>query len=706
VPKLRKGEVMKYRVGVDVGGTFTDLVCIDEEGKIKAAKSSSTPEDPSIGVENVLVKAGIDLHEVSFLAHGATVGCNAVIENKGARTAILTTKGFRDLIEIRKGSRAPTNPLDMYDLQMDLPQDYVGGYSPLVERPFRFEVPERVDYQGNVITEMDEDAVRRIAQEIHDKDVEAVAICYLFSFINPKHERRTAEILREMLPDLCLSVSSEILPIIREYERLSTTTINAYIMPIVQSYLLNLRNKLRARGFTQEYYLMQSSGGIMSSELAGIRPVYTIDSGPAAGVTAAAQLGTVLGFPDVISFDMGGTTTKVCVVREGKPEITTEFWVDGKYFIGAPVMNMVEIGAGGGSIVWLDPAGVVHIGPQSAGAKPGPVCYQLGGTEPTITDADLVLGYINADYFLGGEITVNLESAKSAIKEKVADRLGMDVAEAAHGIYRLVNANMVGAMRVITVQRGYDPRDFSLVVSGGAAPVHAVRLAQELRIPRVIVPLTPGTFSALGLITADARYDMFCSYVSRTSQADLERMQEILSEMSEEGLSKIGDLGFKKEEIALRYEVAMRYVGQAHEVTFEVPAMLIEKRTDREFIKKLEEMFHQRHQYLFGHSSPDAAAEFVTLSASATGPIAKAPMFEIEKGLASPDQAKKAIRKVYFEEFNEYVDCPTFERSLLKANNVITGPAIVEQMDSTTVIPPRQKGRVDKFGTIIIDITA
>ncbi len=697
---------MKYRVGIDVGGTFTDLVSIDEEGRVKVIKTSSTPADSSIGVENALVKAGIDLHDVSFLSHGATVGSNTVIENKGARTAIITTKGFRDIIELRRGQRVTTNPLDMYNLQMDLPQDYVGGYSPLVERIFRFEVPERVDYQGNVITELDEDAVRRIVRELQDKGVESVAICYYFSFVHPQHEQRTAEILREMSPNLCLSLSSNILPIIREYERLSTTTINAYIMPIMQSYLSNMRDKLRACGFTQEFYIMQSSGGIMSSELAGMRPVYTIDSGPAGGVTAAAQLGTILGFPDVISFDMGGTTTKVCVVHEGKPEITTEFWVDGKYFIGAPVMDMVEIGAGGGSIVWLDAVGTVHIGPQSAGADPGPVCYQLGGTEPTITDADLVLGYINADYFLGGDMTVDLEAAESAIKEKVADRLGMNVAEAAHGIYRLVNANMIGAMRVITVQRGYDPRDFTLVVSGGAAAVHAVRLAQELRIPRVVVPLSPGTFSALGLITADARYDMFRSYVSRVSQTDPERIQEIYSEMEKEGLHKIEGLGFKREEIILRHEVAMRYLGQSHEVTFEVPPGFIGQKADRRFIKKLEEMFHQRHQYLFGHSSPDAATELVTLSVSATGPITKGRMFEIEEGSAGADQAQKAMRKVYFEEFNGYVDCPTFERSLLKANNIITGPAIIEQMDSTTVIPPKQKARVDKFGNIIIDVTA
>jgi len=693
---------MKYRVGVDVGGTFTDFVCMDEEGRIKIAKASSTPEDSSIGIENALIKAGIDLGEVSFLSHGATVGANTVIENKGVKTAIVTTKGFRDLIEIRKGQRAPTDPLDMYDLQMDLPQDYVGGYSPLVERPLRFEVPERVDYRGKVVIELDEDAVRCIAQEIRDKDVKAIAICFLFSFVNPKHEQRTAKILREMLPDVAISISSEILPIIREYERLSTTTINAYIMPIVQLYLLNLRNKLEARGLKGEFHIMQSSGGVMSSELAGHRPVYTIDSGPAAGVTAAAQLGISTGFPEVISFDMGGTTTKVCVIHEGKPSVTTQFWVDGKYFIGAPVMDMVEIGAGGGSIVWLDPSGAVHIGPQSAGANPGPACYKLGGNEATITDADMVLGYINSEYFLGGDMTVNIEASRAAIKEKVADRLGMSIAEAAHGIYRLVNANMVGAMRVVTVQRGYDPRDFSMVVSGGTAAIHAVRLAQELRVPRVIIPLTPGTFSAFGLITADARYDMFRSYVLHTLQADPEYMQEIYSEMEKEGLGKIGELGFKEKEIIIRHEVAMRYVGQSHEVTFEIP---LKRKMSRNFLQKLEEMFHERHKYLFGHSSPDAPTEFVTLSVSATGPVSKGQMFEIEKGSLSAEQARKKDRMVYFEEHKDYVDCPIFERSLLKSNNVLIGPAIIEQMDTTIVVPPDQKAKVDKFGNIIIDVT-
>ena len=698
---------MTYRIGVDVGGTFTDLVAMDDEGKVTVAKVSTTPEDQSIGVRHAIEKAGIDLSQVTFFSHGATVGANAVIENKGAKVAVITTKGFRDILELRRGQRVIDDPDDMYNLQMDLPQDYVGGYDPLVRRPLRFEVPERLDFRGNVLKPLDEEAVKRVAVEIRELDVEAVVICYLFSFMNPAHELRTAEIVREMLPKVHLSVSSEILPIIREYERLSTATVNAYVMPIMQSYLATLRDTLKAGGFQNEFYLMQSSGGIMSSEVAAKRPVYTIDSGPAAGVTAAARLGTSLGHPDIISFDMGGTTAKVCVIRDGRPEVTNRFWVGGRYFIGAPVMDMVEIGAGGGSIVSVDKAGAVHVGPRSAGAVPGPVCYQKGGSEPTVTDADLLLGYINSQYFLGGEMTVDLDAATTAVKQKVADPLGMSVAEAAHGIYRLVNANMIGAMRVVTIQRGHDPRDFSLVVSGGTAAVHAIPMAQELRIPRVIFPLTPGAFSAVGLITADARYDVHRSYVARSSQADPRRLQRIFAELSREATGKIEELGFDPEQIVVRHEIDMRYFGQAHEVPVEIPKELawdIGRQADQGAIEKLADLFHEKHHHLYGHASREADVEFITLTVAAVGPMARGATPEIAEGTTDAGAAFKGTRWVYFDEAGGYVDCPTYERSLLTANNLIAGPAIVEQMDTTIVLPPGETAKVDPHGTLIVDI--
>ena len=639
-----------------------------------------------------------------FLSHGSTVATNTVIENKGAKVAILTTKGFRDILELRRGQRVVDKITDMFDLQMDLPQDYVGGYDPLVRRTLRYEVPERVEYSGKVLHELDEAAVRSIADDMKGKGVEAVAICYIHSYANPKHEQRTAEIVREVMPDAYLTLSSDILPVIREYERTSTATVNAYIMPKVQQYLVNLREKLAEMGYTKDFYLMQSSGGIISDTAVVTRPVTTLNSGPAGGVMASAQLGSMLGYPDVIAFDMGGTTAKVCVVREGRPRITTNFWIGGRYFIGVPVLDMREIGAGGGSIVRIDHAGLVHVGPESAGADPGPACYERGGTEATVTDADLVLGYINPDYFLGGDMKVSLEASKAAIKAKVADRLGIGVAEAAHGVYRVVNANMIGALRVVTIQRGHDPRDFSMIVSGGTGAVHAVSMALDLHIPRVIVPLSAGVFSAFGLITSDARYDISRSYVARTSTADKQRLQRILDEITEEALGKIEELGFEQKDILLTYTVDMRYVGQAHEVTVHVPPEIVQHGIDDEGIKTLENLFHERHHSLYGHSSHDAHVEFFTISLVAIGPIDRGRASHIEEGSESPEAAFKKNRNVYFEESGGYVSCPTYERSLLKARNKIAGPAIVEQMDTTTVIPPGQQAVIDGYGNIVIEV--
>ena len=695
--------LVNYRIGADVGGTFTDLVAMDDSGRVIVAKAPTTPVDQSDGVMDAVSKAGMALDRVDFFSHGTTVGVNAVIEGKGAKVAIVTTEGYRDALELRRGQRVIDNPDDMYNLQMDLPQDYVGGYDPLVKRPLRFEVPERLDYRGTVLKPLDEEVVRRVAAELLVEKVEAAVICYLFSFMDPAHERRTAEILREMLPGLHLSVSSEILPVIREYERLSTATVNAYVMPIMHSYLRRLREKLKAGGFRKGLYLMQSNGGIMSSSVAADRPVYTIDSGPAAGVTAAAQLGVSLGYPDVISFDMGGTTAKICVVRDGRPEVTTRFWLGGKYFIGVPVMDMVEIGAGGGSIASVDLAGAVHVGPRSAGSVPGPACYGKGGGEPTVTDADLVLGYINQDYYLGGDMSVDVEAARQAIKVKLADRLGTSVAEAAHGIYRLVNANMIAATRVVTVQRGHDPRDFSLVVSGGTAAIHAVRMAQELRIPRVIIPLHAGVFSAVGLITADVRYDVHRSYVVRLSQVDPVRLETIFAELAREAAANIEELGFAPAEIATHYEIDMRYLGQAHEVPVEVPRGLV-RAIDEAGLATIGSLFHDRHSSLFGHDSRDSEVELMTLTVSAVGPRGESAIPEVPRGGTDPRQAFKGRRRVYFEEAGGFTECDTYERSSLAAGNIITGPAVIEQMDTTSVIPPGETAKVDRNGTLIVEL--
>lgn len=694
---------MLYKIGVDCGGTFTDLVAVDETGRVQIEKTSSTPADPSIAIINGLSKLGIKLEDTDYFVHGSTVGINTVIQNRGAKTAIITTKGFRDILELRRGRRVLDKLEDMYNLQMDLPQDYVGGYSPLVERTARFEITERVDYKGDVITSLCEEDVYRVAEEIRAQDFEAVTVCYYFAFVNPSHEQRTKEILRKALPDMPISLSSEILPIIREYERTSTTMINSYIQPIVHKYLTNLRKELHTLGFKNDFFMMQSGGGIMSSALAAERPVYTIDSGPAGGVTASNELGRTIGEKDIIVFDMGGTTAKVCVIKNNRPEVTNEFWIDGKYFIGTPVMDMAEIGAGGGSMAWVDNAGAVHVGPQSAGADPGPVCYNRDGVNPTVTDADLVLGYINKDYFLGGEMEVDVETSRRAIKEKIADPLNMSVEAAAHGIYRIINANMLGAMRIVTVQRGHDPRDFILMASGGTASIHAARMAQELHIRIVICPLIPGVFSAYGLITADAAYDVFRSYVTRTTSADAAMISRIYGELKNEGVKRVAEMGFSANEINVNYCLELRYLGQSHEVSVDLPAALVEN-VQAVDIKAIENIFHLRHYELFGYAQEKATVELITLKATASCPNKNRRHFEIEEGDKNAAAAQKGTRPVYFEEYKGYKECETYDRYLLKANNEIIGPAIVEQKDTTIVLPPNTWGRVDLYGNLIISI--
>lgn len=694
---------MLYKIGVDCGGTFTDLVAVDEEGRVQIEKTSSTPMDPSVAIINGLNKLGISLADTDYFVHGSTIGINTVIQNRGAKTAIVTTKGFRDILELRRGRRVLDKLEDMYNLQMDLPQDYVGGYSPLVERTARFEVTERVDYKGDVVTPLCENEVYHVASEIKAQGFEAVTVSFYFAFVNAAHEQRTKEILQEVLPGIPISLSSEILPIIREYERTSTTMINSYIQPIMHKYLTNLRGKLHELNFKHDFFMMQSGGGIMSSSLAVERPVYTVDSGPAAGVTASSELGRTMCEKDIIVFDMGGTTAKVCVINNNRPDVTNEFWIDGKYFIGAPVMDMAEIGAGGGSMAWIDNAGAVHVGPQSAGADPGPVCYNRGGINPTVTDADLVLGYINKDYFLGGEMEVDVETSIKAIKEKIADPLGLSIEEAAHGIYRMINANMLGAMRIVTVQRGHDPRDFAMMASGGTASIHAARMAQELRIPRVICPLIPGVFSAYGLITADAAYDVFRSYVTRTTMADPNMICKIYAELKEEGLKRVEEMGFAGNEIVVVYGLELRYLGQAHEVSIEIPVELVENVCAVD-LSAIVSIFHIRHKELFGYAQENAPVELITLKVKASCPNKHRRHFKIEAGTRNASVAKKGTRSVYFEEYKGFKECETYNRYLLKANNEIMGPAIVEQKDTTIVLPPGTWGWVDAYGNLIIEI--
>ena len=529
-----------YRLGVDVGGTFTDAILLNEStGEVRTGKLPSTPSDPSDGflrvVRRMLEEGEVPPETVRYVVHGTTVATNAIIEGNLSKTAFITTDGFKDLLEIQTGIRPA-----LYDLQFE-------KLKPLVPRYLSFGVPERLDFRGDVLMPLDEDATRRVAEQLRDEGVESVAVCLLHSYINPDHERRIGEILHDVLPGALRSLSSDVAPEFREYFRASTTVINAAIRPIVSRYLDSIQSRVRGSGVLGELLVMQSGGGVLTFDAAIERPVFMVESGPAAGVIAASNLGKTLGHDNVISFDMGGTTAKVGLIEDGIPRVTKEYEVGGTaattehgsrgsgYPIRTPVIDLVEIGAGGGSIAWIDSGGILRVGPHSAGADPGPICYGQGGTEPTITDANLVLGRISSEYFLGGEMRLDAEAARRAIEEKCADPLGMGVDEVALGIVEIANNAMVGALRRVSIQRGYDPRDFLLVAFGGAGPVHANRLAAELEMPTVLVPTSPGTTSAMGLLVTDIKHDYSMALIQRVDRVDPQEVGTHFQRMRSDG---------------------------------------------------------------------------------------------------------------------------------------------------------------------------
>ena len=693
----------RYRLGVDIGGTFTDATLINEEtGEIRVGKVPSTPQDPSHGfmeaTHRILREADVSPDEVGYVVHGTTVATNSIIEGKVARTGFVTTDGFRDLLEIQRQIRP-----SLYDLQFEKPR-------PLTPRYLCFGVPERLDAQGNVLTPLDESAVRNAAEQLRQEDVESIAVCFLHAYINPSHEKRTGEILREALPDTIISLSSEVAPEFREYFRASTTVINASIRPVVGRYLQSIEARLRAEGLEAELLVMQSSGGVFTFEAASEKPVFMVESGPAAGVIAATYLGTTLGCPDVISFDMGGTTAKAGLIQNGTPTITKDYEVGtaaqtgvgasrgAGYPIRTPVIDLVEIGAGGGSIAWVDSGGVLRVGPQSAGADPGPVCYGAGGAEPTITDANLVLGRLNPSFFLGGEIELDVEAARQAIQEKCADPLNLDLVEAAHGIVEIANAAMVNALRLVSVQRGYDPRDFVLTAFGGAGPVHANRLAAEIDAPTTIIPMSPGTTSAMGLLVTDLKHDYSTTLIQHVDQLDTAVVEATYRELEAQGGASLEREGVRPEDISFLRQVDTRYVGQSYELTVPLPA----EQLDTSKIDRVLEQFHIEHDRAYGYSAPTEPVEFVNLRLTAIGKIAKPRLRELEGDNTDIAAAQKATRSVYFAESHGYVECPIYDRYRLGPGCVLTGPAIVEEIDSTTVIHPGYSAQVDRFGNLIL----
>ena len=692
-----------YRLGIDIGGTFTDAILINEEtGEINVGKVPSTPADPSIGfldaTDRMLSRHGVAPDEVVYVVHGTTVATNSIIEGNVARTGFVTTDGFRDLLEIQRQIRpAP------YDLNFHKPR-------PLVPRYLCYGIPERIDAQGNVITPLDEEAVQRVAEDLANEQVEAVAVCLLHSYISGDHEQRVGAILRDSLPGVVVSLSSDIAPEFREYYRASTTVINASIRPVVARYLDGIEQRLREIGLQAELLVMQSSGGVYTFQSASQRPVYMVESGPAAGVIAAAHLGQVLGRSDVLSFDMGGTTAKASMIQAGTPRVTKDYEVGATaqpgvgasrgsgYPIRTPVIDLVEVGAGGGSIAWVDPGGALRVGPHSAGADPGPVCYQKGGTDPTITDANLVLGRLNADYFLGSEIQLDRAAAESVIQEKCARPLRLDVTAAAHSIVEIANAAMVNALRLVSVQRGFDPREFVLMAFGGAGPLHANRLAEELSVPVTIVPQSPGTTSAMGLLVTDLKHDYSTTMIQNVEGLDFDTVFQVFESMEVQGRASLGQAGKRDAEISCLYQIDMRYVGQSYELGVSVGG----PRLDDESLSAMLDQFHAAHDRAYGYRAPSEPVEVVTLRLTAIGRIAKPRSRRLDRFSGDVSAALKATRPVFFRESSRFVDCPIYDRYQLGAGVVIQGPSIVEENDSTTVVHPGYGARVDEYGNLLL----
>ena len=690
-----------YRLGVDIGGTFTDAVLMNSEtGDILFSKVSTTPSEPSLGFMNAVtqVTKQIENLSVEHIIHATTIATNAIIEGKVARTAFVTTRGFRDILELQRQIKPK-----LYDVFFDKPR-------PLVPRRLCYEVSERLTAEGEILVPLNEADVRNIAGQLIEEGVESVALCFIHSYRNSDHEKRAAKILADLLPGVYLTVSSELSPQHREYTRASTTVINAAIMPIVARYVKRLEKDLTSKGFPQRLYIMQSNGGLMTSRNARAKPAFMIESVPAAGVVATAAIGNLLGKEQIISFDMGGTTAKAGLITRGEPRITYNYEVGAVatpetgltkgagYPLRTPVIDLVEIGAGGGSEAWVDSGGVLKVGPRSAGAEPGPACYGKGGVEPTITDANLLLGRIDPSYFLGGEMKLDVKAAERAVEERCVKPLGKELSEVSYGILEIANANMLRALRLVSVERGHDPRDHVIVAFGGAGPMHVNALAKELDVKQVIVPPSPGLASALGLLLTDLKHDYVQTFIQRTDSLDLERVNDIYRRMEEEATSLLSEEGVTAQNTNIFRAMEMRYVGQSYELTVPAPNVELLQKD----IPAQEEKFYAEHERSYGHATRTEPTQVVNLKLSAIGIIFKPTFRKLGEGSTDPSSALRNVRKVYFRESGGFTDTNVYDRNKLVSRNVVRGPAIIEEVDSTTVIHPNYQAEIEGHGFLTI----
>jgi N-methylhydantoinase A len=687
------------RIGVDIGGTFTDVLMFEPDTKrFHIGKVLTTPDDPSraVGdsVQHVLSAGGASGASVQQVIHGTTLVTNALIERRGSPTALITTKGFRDAVEIGREHR-----YDLYDIFLEMPK-------PLVRRRWRLELDERILADGTVRAPVNREDVLVLIEEIRAGDIRSVGVALMHSYRNPAHEREVGRILSEEAPELTVTISSDVAPEIREYERVSTTLANVYVRPLVERYLARLQEILRDIGIDSRLYIMLSSGGTCTVETARQFPIRLVESGPAAGAIAAANYGDLLNLPNLLSFDMGGTTAKACLIDDRQPLMSTEFEVSRVYRfkkgsglpIKVPVIEMIEIGAGGGSIASVDRLGLLKVGPQSAGSEPGPACYGRGGALPTVTDADLLLGYLDPAFFLGGAMELDVDAARDAVQRHVADPLNIDVTQAAWGIHQVVNENMANAARVHAVERGKDPRRYPIFAFGGAGPVHAYRVAKILGSPEVVVPPAAGVLSTAGFLTAPLAFDFVRSLHGHLELLDWDELNSLVAEMEREGLALLQEAGVPSDQITVTRLGEMRYAGQGHEISVTLPGGAF----GPDSVPDLTRRFELRYEQLYERSAPNNPIEAVNWRVLVSGPQQSLPLEYLTPEADSDTERVKGSREIYLPEQGGFVEVPVYSRYALAPGDEFEGPAIIEERESTAVIGPEATVRVDELRNLRI----
>ncbi len=671
---------MGYRIGIDTGGTFTDLVLVDPTGRVELFKTPSTPAHPPDAIRNGLesiarsldVPVGEFLRDCDLIIHGTTVALNALIQLKGAKVGLLCTRGHQDSLEIRNGHKEDGH---RYDFRYP-------AATMLVPRRLRIPVTERVLSDGSVRTPLLEEDVLAGVEVFRREGVEAVGVSFMWSFLHPDHERRVGEILAREMPDVDVTLSVDLLPQIREYTRTSTVAVNAYVSPGLSRYISSIETMLRELGYAKPIRYFQSNGGVTSGRVLAQRAVSALNSGPAAGPTAALHYASGLGTSDVLTIDVGGTSSDISLVRDGKVDLIKDVDI-GRYRVGIPLVNVISIGAGGGSIAWIDSQGLLHVGPQSAEALPGPACYMRGGTDATVTDALVVLGYLNQEALLGGEMPIDVEAARTAVHDNVAAPLGLSLERAALGIFNIINANMIGGIRSVSVERGHDPRDFSIVAGGGATSAHVGRLAADLGIAEVIIPRVASGLCAFGEAVADVKHTYLASYTAHLPDIDPQRLGDLFAGLEREGKEELRAEGFSDDEIYVERSVDMKYIDQVHECRVEIPLFTI----DADALGEIEDAFHRRHEALYTYCERDNVPELINIEVSVYG---RSPE------VATPDATTSGAdlptptseRPAYFAEFEEYRPTPVFDASTLTVGTVVDGPAIVEEASTTIVVFP------------------